>query len=85
MDPLSVLRMRLFYRRARYANETFRKPTVPHGSTNFFRRTEIFARISFANTDSEPEAARLSSVKHVTATSAVQLMARVSLKLKLRP
>ncbi len=34
----------------------------------FFRRTKIFTRKYFANIDSEPEAARLSSVKNVTAT-----------------
>jgi hypothetical protein len=58
----------------------FRKPTVPHGSTKFFSPDGNLRAHFFHEHDSEPEAARLSSVKHVTATSAVQLMARVSLK-----
>jgi hypothetical protein len=65
--------MRLFYRRARYANETFRKPTVPHGSTKFFSSNGNLRVHFFRELDSEPEAARLSSVKNVTATSKVQL------------
>jgi len=54
------------------ANEIFRKPTVRHSSTNFFSGAEIFARIFFREHDSEPESARLSSVKDVTATGTVQ-------------
>ena len=52
------------------------KPTVGHGSTKFFRRAEIFAHILFCKHYSEPEAARLSSVEDVTATSAVQWVVR---------
>jgi hypothetical protein len=73
MDHLSVLRMRLFDRRARYANETFRKPTVPHGSTKYFSSNGNLRANFFRELDSEPEAVRLSSVKNVTATSTVQL------------
>jgi hypothetical protein len=79
VDLLSVLRMRLFYRRARYANETFRKPTVPHGSTKVFSSNGNLRPHFFRELDSEPEAARLSSVKNVTATSKVQLAREFSL------
>jgi hypothetical protein len=79
MDHLSVLRMRLFDRRARYAIETFRKPTVPHGSTKYFSSNGNLPPHFFRELDSEPEAAQLSSVKNITATCKVQLSRKSSL------
>ena len=63
-------------------NENFRKSTVPHSSTNCFSSNENLRAKFLRAHDSEPEAARLSSVKDVTATRAVQLIASVSLKPK---
>jgi hypothetical protein len=53
-------------------NEIFRKPTVPHGSTKYFSSNGNLHANFFREHDSEPEAARLSSVKNVTATRTVQ-------------
>jgi hypothetical protein len=50
----------------------FSNPTVRDGSTkNFHREGNLRAQI-FPEHDSEPEAARLSSVEDVTATAKVQ-------------
>jgi hypothetical protein len=74
MEPLVYCGMRLFVPCAlALVNEIFRKPTVRHRSTIFFPRTKIFTPQFSCELDSEPEAAPLSSVKNVTATSTVQL------------
>jgi hypothetical protein len=52
--------------------ENFRKLTVGHGSTKFFRRAEIFAKKFSRRTLSKPSTGSLSSVENVTATRMMQ-------------
>jgi hypothetical protein len=60
----------------------FSNPTVRHSSTIFFRRNGNLRTQFFPEHDSEPQAPRLSSVKDVTATNAVQTHREFSPHLK---
>jgi len=60
----------------------FSNPTVRHSSTKNFRRDGNLRTQFFPEHDSEPQAPRLSSVKDVTATNAVQTHREFSPHLK---